>query len=124
MLRRAILSKRRRCRVSQQGSCLKWCDGDASAIELQYHMPYELIHMAALSQGAHLMVQRLASIENENHAHGGLRSLLQSLGLRNIITKADQPKYVTDMMLPITWFGLLHREYPRHFRSCLGGRLR
>ena len=98
---------------------LQWCDGDASAIELQ-HMSNELDDMAALSQEAHPMVHRLASIGNGYHAHGGLRSLLQNLGLLNLITTVDQPNYVTEMILPSTWFGLLHREHPRHFRSCLG----
>jgi len=99
---------------------LDWTDGAISATRLQRHAA------TFLQDGnAHPMATRLASIGADNHAQSGMRRLLESYGVPQLLTRYPG-EAATDVMLPSAWLRLLH-AYTHEFRLRLGaevGKLR
>ena len=102
------------------GQLLKWCDGLASAMELSDHMNNEIADMEQMEQQPHPMVRRLADIGQGSHAHIGLKSLLEGLGLATLITELSHPLHVSHIVKPSTIIRMMHQYYPKFFERSLG----
>jgi len=71
------------------GILLDWADGVTSAESLQRHMRNEDLDQRDLGQRAHPMVQRLAQVGEGPHAHAGLRTVLERVGLLTLQTTIE-----------------------------------
>ena len=102
------------------GHLLKFSDGLQSAMEFADHMQDEVVDMSNMQQMPHPMVQRLSAIGGGQHAHPGLKSLLEGLGFTALITQLPHPVHVSHILKPKTLIRIMHQHYPKFFERSLG----
>ena len=104
------------------GQLLDWCDGVTSASQVQAHMQNAVLDDRAMGREPHCMVQKLADIGESQHAHAGLLSLLEDLGLAALLTvqPLSETTAVNTMLLPSTVIRVVHQHYRYDFPKLFG----
>ena len=99
---------------------LRWADGEESAAQVVQSMQDEVADQLDLRQQPHPMVKRLSEVGDGQHAHAGLRALLERNGLLALQSPVPDAALAREILLPSTLVRLLFNQYRWHFRTALG----
>ena len=83
-------------------------------------MGHEVADQNDMGRRAHVMVERLSQIGTGQHAHAGLRGLLERIGLLDCLTKVEPKDVVDSVLLPSTVLRIVNEEHPHEFSRIFG----